>query len=108
MTSYPKTHCLRFVALDSNDLITVLWTLKRFHEESGRTRLPCNQVVLNIPRGFDHTLIGHSFSPSSSQLCMAPRAPVIVRNIDGCCLVGGLCWQPARGLKCSHSGRSAF
>jgi len=50
---------------------------------------PCNQVALNIPRVFDHTLIGHSFSPSSSQLCMAPRAPVIVRNIDSCCL-GGL------------------
>lgn len=29
-------------------------------------------MVLNIPRVFDHTLIGHSFSPSSSQLCMAP------------------------------------
>lgn len=38
MTSYPKTHWARLVALDSNDLITVLWTLKRFHEESGRGR----------------------------------------------------------------------
>lgn len=47
-------------------------------------------MALNIPRGFDHTLIGHSFSPSSSQLCMAPPAPVLVRNIDSCCLgVGG-------------------
>lgn len=47
---------------------------------------PCNQVALNIPHGSAHTLIGHSFSPSSSQLCMAPRAPVIVRNTDGCWL----------------------
>lgn len=75
MTSYPKTHCLRFVAPDSNDLITVLWTLKRFHEEREKAEPPRNQVVLNIPRASDHTLIGHSFSPSSSQLCMAPVLP---------------------------------
>lgn len=29
-------------------------------------------MVLNIPRVSDHTLIGHSSSPSSSQLRMAP------------------------------------
>lgn len=37
MTPHPKTHCPRFVPLDSNDLITALWTLKRFREESERT-----------------------------------------------------------------------
>lgn len=53
----------------------------------------------NIARDFDHTLIGHSSSLSSSQLCMAP---VLLGESETVTAVVWL-WQAASGLKCLHT-----
>lgn len=107
MTSYPKTHCLRFVPLDSNDLITVLWTLKRFHEESERTSLR----VIKWCWIFHAFLITHWLGTVLAHLLVNYAWPLCTSDSrKHWWLLSGL-WQAARGLKClahHHPRISAF
>ena len=95
MSSYPKTHCLRSVPLDSNDLITVLWTLKRFREERERTSLHvikwCWIFHAFLITRWLATVLAHILVNYAWPLCSSPSQ-------RHWWLLSGF-WQAARGLE---------